>query len=245
MSWVSKGLKKLGKGVKKVGKQVGKAWEKVDDFALPAIGFALGGPGGAALGAAAARGIGDGKFNAGETLKAGVKGYALGSVGQAAGLTGGQGLKTLGSSAVKSLANPVATGGNIIKSQLGMAPSAAGGGGAPSLLNANISADGVIPAAGGMVSRAASAGGGGGAWDMLKNAGSFALKNKDLLLGGLAGYEGYQSDKQADAMRKKQYDLAMQNWNTTAPLRTQGQAQMLDQSLEQMPYARNKYNPFA
>lgn len=109
MSWLSKGLKKIGK-----------AWEKVDDYVLPAAGFLVGGPAGAAVGSAAARGIGDGKFDAGATLGAGVKGYAMGQMAggipgigslgggggaaasQAAGAAGGAGgiggtLKSIGS----------------------------------------------------------------------------------------------------------------------------------------------------
>mgnify|MGYP003403824359 FL=1 len=250
MSWLSKQIKSVGKVAKKAGKAIGKGWEAIDDYALPAVGFALGGPGGAALGAAAARGIGDGKFDPKATLMAGAKGYGMGALGSAAGLTGGQGLKTLGSSALKAVSNPMTTGGNLIKSQLGMSTAPAGaGGGTPSLLNANISADGVTQAAGGAVSRAAQmagGGSGGSGWDMLKNAGKFALDNKDMLLGGLAGYEGYKSDKQADALRKKQLMLAEQNWQGTAPLRTMGQSMMLDQQREDLSgIARNRANPFA
>ena len=244
MSWLSKQIKSVGKVAKKAGKAIGKGWEAIDDYALPAVGFALGGPGGAALGAAAARGIGDGKFDPKATLMAGAKGYGMGALGSAAGLTGGQGLKTLGSSALKAVSNPMATA----RGAMGMGGGSAGGG-APSLLNANISADGVTQAAGGAVSRAAQmagGGSGGGGWDMLKNAGKFALDNKDMLLGGLAGYEGYKSDKQADALRKRQLALADANWQGTAPLRTMGQSMMLDQQREDLSgIARNRANPFA
>ena len=99
------------------------------------------------------------------------------------------------------------------------------------------------------VSRAAQmagGGSGGSGWDMLKNAGKFALDNKDMLLGGLAGYEGYKSDKQADALRKRQLALADANWQGTAPLRTMGQSMMLDQQREDLSgIARNRANPFA
>ncbi len=262
MSWVSKGLKKLGKGVKKVAKGAGKVWEKIDDVALPAVGFALGGPAGVALGSAAARGIGDGKFNAKATLGAGIKGYALGGIGQAAGAVGGKGFEALGSSLKTMGASPVSAVMNGGRAVMGLpAKSGAAAGGVPQFSDAaqRVLADplgsGGVPnikqlavrsmtpgSTGGMVSRAAS---GGGAMDMLKNVGNFALKNNDLLLGGLAGYEGYQNDKRADALRKQRMQMAMGNWNTTAPLRAQGQAQMLDQSLEAMPYARNRYNPFS
>lgn len=95
MSWLSKGLKSAGKGLKKVGKAVGKGWEAIDDYALPAAGFMLAGPAGAGLGAAAARGIGDGKFDAGATLGAGLKGYAGGQLASGLGLQGGEGLSGL------------------------------------------------------------------------------------------------------------------------------------------------------
>lgn len=234
MSWLSKQIKSVGKVAKKAGKAIGKGWEAIDDYALPAVGFALGGPGGAALGAAAARGIGDGKFDPKATLMAGAKGYGMGALGSAAGLTGGQGLRTLGSSALKAVSNPMATGGNLIKSQLGM------GGGANAAQSAGNFGD---------ISNAAvsmGGGSGGGGWDMLKNAGKFALDNKDMLLGGLAGYEGYKSDKQADALRKRQLALADANWQGTAPLRTMGQSMMLDQQREDLSgIARNRANPFA
>lgn len=108
MSMLSKGLRKLGRGAKKlvthprealgnIGKDLGKGWEAVDDYALPAAGFMLAGPGGAAAGAAAARGIGDGRFDPGATLTAGARGYALGQAGQMAGLGGGgSGIRALG-----------------------------------------------------------------------------------------------------------------------------------------------------
>lgn len=121
---------KLGKGLKKVGKAIGKGWEKIDDFALPAVGFALGGPAGAALGSAAARGIGDGKFDLKATALAGAKGYGMGALGSAAGLTGGSGVKALlgsGKAAIGgAISNPVATAGNLMQSQV---PGAGGGGG--------------------------------------------------------------------------------------------------------------------
>lgn len=260
MSWLSKQIKSVGKVAKKAGKAIGKGWEAIDDYALPAVGFALGGPGGAALGSAAARGIGDGKFDPKATLMAGAKGYGMGVAGSAAGLAGGKGFQALGSSAKSILTNPIAAG----QSALGLKNRSGAAGGVPSLLNANISADGVSQAAGGVpniaqlsvrdmtpstVSRAAQmagGGSGGGGWDMLKNAGKFALDNKDMLLGGLAGYEGYKSDKQADALRKRQLALADANWQGTAPLRTMGQSMMLDQQREDLSgIARNRANPFA
>lgn len=221
MSWLSKGLRKAGKGLKRVGKAVGKGWEAIDDYALPAIGFALGGPAGAALGAAGARAIGDGKFNAAETLKAGVKGYALGGLGQAAGLAGGQGMNVLGGSAKAALANPVGTAGKLLGGAVNPS-SAMSAGGAPG-----------------------AAAVGGGKLDMLKKIGGFAMDNSDLLLGGLAGYQGYKADKKADKLRQQQMDLAMQRWNETAPLRKLGQSQMLDQTREDLyPTYRNAANPF-
>jgi len=84
-----------------------------------------------------------------------------------------------------------------------------------------------------------------GVTGLLRNVGTSALKNPDLLMAGLSGLEGYKSDKRADALRKQQQQMAMANWNQTAPLRTMGQSQMMDQSLEAMPYAINRQNPFA
>jgi len=244
MSWVSKGLKKLGKGVKKVAKGAGKVWEKIDDVALPALGFALGGPAGAALGSAAARGIGDGKFNLGATVGAGVKGYALGGLGQAAGLQGGQGVGSLLSSGKAAITNPVGTASRFVQSQVG-----AGGAKSmspPSLLNANISADGVVPAAVKAASGAANPSFMVSIGEGIKKVGGYAMKNPDLILGGLSGIQGYQADKKADALRKQQMQLAMGNWNDTAGLRKMGQSMMLDQSREDLaPLYRNRSNPFS
>lgn len=224
MSWLSKGLKKVGKGVKKVAKGAGKVWEKIDDVALPAIGFALGGPAGAALGSAAARGIGDGKFNLGATVGAGVKGYALGGLGQAAGLQGGQGIGSLLNSGKAALANPIST-----------ASRAMGMGGASA-----------TPAAVQGASAAANPSFMGTMGEGLKKLGGYAMKNPDLILGGLAGVQGYQADKKADALRKQQMQLAMQNWNDTAGLRKMGQGMMLDQTREDLaPLYRNRSNPFS
>lgn len=240
MSWLSKGVKGLGKGLKKVGKAVGKGWEAIDDYALPAIGFAVGGPGGAALGAAAARGIGDGKFNAKETLLAGAKGYAGGQLAGAAGLKGGQGLKVLGGSAKGALSNPIATGGNIVKSKLGM--------GGPNA--AQVASD---PTAGGMIGSwrpptagAAAASGAGGYRDTLKKIGGFAMDNLPVIAGGLAGVEGYKADKRAGKLRDKQLAMAEQNWNERAGLRTLGRDMMMNQQLEDLSgIYRNPSNPFA
>jgi hypothetical protein len=126
MSWLSKGLKSAGKGLKKLGKNAGKVWEKVDDYVLPAAGFMLAGPAGAGLGSAAARGIGDGKFDAGATLGAGIKGYGMGQMASMAGLQGGQGFDLLGG---------------------GGGGAAAAGGAAPSMASAG--APGAAPAASG------------------------------------------------------------------------------------------------
>jgi hypothetical protein len=131
MSWLSKGLKKAGKGLKKLGKNAGKVWEAVDDYALPAVGFALGGPAGAALGSATARGIGDGKFNPKAVAGAGLKGYAMGQLGSMAGLQGGQGLRSLGSSAGNMVRNPGAIASNVMGGgpAANISPAASSGGG--------------------------------------------------------------------------------------------------------------------
>ncbi len=257
MSWLSKQIKSVGKVAKKAGKAIGKGWEAIDDYALPAVGFALGGPAGAALGSAAARGIGDGKFDPKATLMAGAKGYGMGVAGSAAGLAGGKGFQALGSSAKSILTNPIAAG----QSALGLKNRSGAAGGVPTIEPLSVrsmtpgsevpnipslSVRDMTPSTVSRAAQMAGGGSGGSGWDMLKNAGKFALDNKDMLLGGLAGYEGYKSDKQADALRKRQLALADANWQGTAPLRTMGQSMMLDQQREDLSgIARNRANPFA
>lgn len=105
-SWLKKQVRSVGKVVKKSAKAFGKGWEAIDDYALPAVGFALGGPAGAAAGSAAARTIGNGRFNAKATLLAGAKGYAGGQLASGLGVTGGKGFDQLGSSAKNLILNP-------------------------------------------------------------------------------------------------------------------------------------------
>lgn len=213
MSWLSKGLKKVGKVAKKGLKAVGKGWEAIDDYVAPAVGFALGGPAGAAAGSALARATGNGKLDLKQTALAGLKGYAGGQLAGAVGLSGGQGLKTLGSSAISAATNPVATAGSVLKSQVpGVAGAAAGG----------------APAAGGM----------GG----LQKLGSLAQP----IMGGLAMYEGYKTDKEADKLRKKQLAMAEGSYNERAPMRTLGRDLMLNQTPPDLSYIyANSSNPFS
>lgn len=196
MSWVSKGLKKVGKGIKQVGKAAGKAWEAVDDFALPAVGFALGGPAGAALGAAAARGIGDGKFDPKATALAGAKGYIGGQLAGTAGLKGGQGLKVLGSSAKTALSNPMATAGNVLRSQV------PGAGAAPGVTQG--------AAGGGSI--------GGGALKMVGGVPGLV----DLGLGAYSAYQGHKDGQRADKLQQQALDLAMARDAELAPMRAAG-----------------------
>ena len=237
MSWLSKGLKKVGKTVKKVGKGVGKAWEKIDDIALPAVGFALGGPAGAALGAAAARGIGDGKFDAKATLMAGAKGYAGGQVAGMAGLKGGQGLKVLGSSAKNLVTNPtsILSGGRQAAS--GAVP------------NLNIGAD-FTPTVSSAINTAAPAAQGAGGWmGGLKKVGDIASgvqKIAQPVMGGLAMYEGYKNDKKSEDLMKQQLQMAQQSYGERAPLRTLGRDLMLNQTPPDLSYIyANSSNPFS
>ena len=65
MSWLSKQIKSVGKVAKKAGKAIGKGWEAIDDYALPAVGFALGGPAGAAAAAVATSPAPDGGSSGG------------------------------------------------------------------------------------------------------------------------------------------------------------------------------------
>lgn len=196
-------FKKLGKLGKKVGKAIGKGWEKVDDFALPALGFALGGPGGAALGAAAARGIGDGKFDPKATALAGAKGYVGGQVAGGLGLKGGQGLKMLGGSARSALSNPGTLAMNAGRSVMG--------GGAP--------VQGGTPGA--------PMDGGGGRFDTLKRIGGGILDNSDLILGGLSAYEAQKQGARADKMSQAQLDFERQQYAERAPLRQLGMQGLL------------------
>lgn len=239
MSWLSKGLKKVGKVAGKGLKAVGKGWEKIDDFALPAIGFALGGPAGAALGSAAARGIGDGKFDPKATLIAGAKGYGAGALGSAAGLTGGQGLKALGSSALKAAGNPA----GALKSVTGMGGGGGAGGAVPNL---SIGAD-FTPKVTSILDKAPAASGGwmGG----LKKVGDVAGGLQRLaqpVLGGLAMREGYQNDKRAQKLNDEQLQLARQSYGERAPLRTLGRDLMLDQTPPDLSHIyANSSNPFS
>ncbi len=135
MSMLSKGLKKVGKGLKSVGKKVGKAWEKVDDYVLPAAGFMLGGPAGAALGSAAARGIGDGKFDPKATAMAGVKGYAMGQMGSSLGLQGGKGVSGLLNSGKGLVSGGMAPSASMASGGAPVAAQAASGGGGGGFLS--------------------------------------------------------------------------------------------------------------
>lgn len=220
MSWVSKQLKSVGKVAKKAGKAIGKGWEAIDDVALPAVGFALGGPAGAAAGAAAARAIGDGKFNAKATLMAGAKGAAMGAMGSAAGLTGGAGLKALGSSALKAAANPLTTAGSVLKSQVpGMGGGAAGG-----------------AAGGGILG-----GGGFGLGDALQ-LGSGALS----AFGGYkAGQQQEAAMKRAQGLQDRALQFADQQYNERAPYRKLGMEMALNQTPEDVSSLFATSNPFA
>lgn len=157
----------------------------------------------------------------------------------------GKGLKSVG-----KIALPVVGGlvGGPAGAALGGALSGAIGNGKPKL--GNIAGGALTGALTGGTGSALLKGGAaavakGGIGGALKNLGTSALKNPDLLMAGLSGLEGYKSDKRADALRKQQQQLAMANWSQTMPLRTMGQSQMLNQSLEPLPYAINRQNPFA
>lgn len=212
-------FKKVGKGLKKIGKGVGKAWEKIDDFALPAVGFALGGPAGAALGSAAARGIGDGKFNAKATLLAGAKGYAGGQLASSAGLVGGKGIGTLGSSARSALSNPISSA----KSMMGMG--GGGGGGQAAMASPAVSA------------------GGGGSMGGLRRVGKFAMDNIDPILGGLAAYEGYRADKRGQKLQDRALALQEQEYAMRAPLRQKAMGMLMEDEPARLPRYRSQ-NPF-
>lgn len=242
MSWLSKQVKSIGKVAKKGLKAVGKGWEAIDDYAAPAIGFALGGPAGAALGSAAARGIGDGKFDPKATLIAGAKGYGAGALGSAAGLTGGQGLKALGSSALKTAGNPV----GALKSVTGMGGGGGAGGAVPNLSIGADLAPSVTSAAAGAAPAAAGAGGWMGGLKKVGDVAGGLQRLAQPVLGGLAMYEGYKNDKQAQKLNDEQLQLARQSYGERAPLRTLGRDLMLDQTPPDLSHIyANSSNPFS
>lgn len=198
----------LWKQIKKGAKKVGKAWEKVDDFVLPAVGFALGGPGGAALGSAAARGIGDGKFNAKATLVAGAKGYAGGQLAGAAGLQGGQGFGALGSSAKAALTNPGATVSRL---------TGVGGGGA----SASVAPGGAASTGGTMAAA-------GGKMDKLRAVGGFLGRNSDAILSGVNMVQGARSQGKADKLNAEALALAKARDAELAQLRQAGVSRLMN-----------------
>ncbi len=94
------------------------SWKKIlnkaKDIALPTIGFALGGPAGAALGGGIAGSVGHGRFDAKRALMGAGSGYLGGRLGSAAGLQGSKGFGELGGS-VKNLFTAGNIGGAIGK----------------------------------------------------------------------------------------------------------------------------------
>lgn len=91
-----KGVKSLvthpGKAITNIGHSLGDAWEMIDDPALTILGGAIGGPGGAALGAGLAKAVGNGKPQWGKVLKnaaiAGTGAYGLSKLGGVSGALG-------------------------------------------------------------------------------------------------------------------------------------------------------------
>jgi hypothetical protein len=141
-------------------------------------------------------------------------------------IPGGQaleaGLKTIGGggSFGDNLKNTLVRDASIASLALG------GGGGAL----------GQVPAAGGWM---------GG----LKKVGSAASGLQKLaqpVLGGLAMYEGYKNDKQAQKLNDEQLQLARQSYGERAPLRTLGRDLMLDQTPPDLSHIyANSSNPFS
>lgn len=208
-------LKSIGRGIKRVGKGIGKAWEKIDDYALPAVGFALGGPAGAALGSAAARGIGDGKFNAKATLGAGVKGYVGGQLAGMAGVKGGQGVGSMLSSGKSALTNPGVTASRLV-----------GGGG-----GSNFVAGGGAP-------------GGGGVGGTIRSIGGFLKDNPDLILAGASAVQGSRQQGKADKMNQRALDMAEQRYRETAGLREMGMDRLLNTPRLDLSAMYQTENPF-
>mgnify|MGYP000747668811 CR=1 FL=1 len=177
-------------------------------------------------------------FDAKATLLAGAKGGAMGALGSAAGLVGGSGLKALGSSALKVASNPVGAALNVGKAQLGIG---GGGNAAPSLLTANISADGVIPAAANAVGQGA----GRSVLGTIGNAIGGVQGAMDLGLGGLSAYQGYKAQQKADKLQGQALDLAKARDAELAPMR---QAAIQKLMAAQRPDLSSDFasaNPFA
>lgn len=95
---------------------------RAKNIALPAAGFALGGPLGAAAGGALAGAVGQGRPKLSNIAGGALAGGAAGFGGQALGMTGGQGLGALGGSARTLL-----TGGGGSQGAIGRIGSAISG----------------------------------------------------------------------------------------------------------------------
>jgi len=198
-----RGAARLVTDPKRAVRNIGRSWEKVDDVVLPAVGFALGGPAGAALGSAAARGVGDGKFNAGATLKSAATGYAGGQLASGLGLQGGKGF------------------GALLDSGKGLVPGMGGGAGAPSVASAAPSVAGAGGSGIGSV-------GGGGIGGILKSVGGWAKDNPELLLGGISAIQGAQQQSKANKLQQQALDLAAQPWHETSALRAQALKSLME-----------------
>jgi hypothetical protein len=213
-------VQSLVRDPKKWARNVGRSYEKVDDIALPAIGFMLAGPAGAAAGSALARGFGDGKFDPKATAIAGLKGYAGGQLASGVGLVGGKGLSGLASSA------------------RGLVPGMGGGagGGAASV------ASGATSAASGAASPSIGSSLMGG----LKSVGGFAKDNPDLILGAAQAYQGAREQGKADDLSKRALELAEQPWNETAGLRRQSLRSLMNPTRTDLSgIYGGQSNPFA
>jgi len=89
-------------GLGKVFKKIGKAFRKIAQPVLTVVGFAMGGPQGAAIGSSIGGGVRRGKFDLKNAVTDAVGGYTVGSIGAGMGLKGGQGIKSLWGAGGKS-----------------------------------------------------------------------------------------------------------------------------------------------
>jgi hypothetical protein len=256
MSWLSKGLKKIGKS--KITRGIGKVIDFGADFVpIPGVkeGLNLGGKllQGQNLKKAALGTAGDfvmgGLASKAKGLLGGAK--AAAGAGDIAKKLGGIDIasKYIGQGATDNAARAIAAGnagggflgglkkvgGSIISSQLPGAIQSFAGGGSPGLSQAaGAIAQGGKP---GIVDQIGSFLGGG-----LKKIGGV-----DGLLGaGALGYGAYQQ-KQAGDMRDKALKLIEQDYATRAPLRTMGLSGMLNETPPDLSgvFAGATDNPFS
>lgn len=197
MGW----LKKVLNGVKKV--------------AAPAIGFALGGPAGAAAAGALAGAIGNGKPKLSNIAGGAASGLAGGALLGGAGVVGSQGIGTAVNSAkelgLRKLGTNLVSG--AVRSQ--------------------------IPGAGAQTSQSP---GGGFGWQDAIGLGSAAMAGYG---GYQAGRQQDAAMQRGNALQDRAIQFAEGDWADRAPMRKLGQSMMLDQAPEEVSGIYATSNPMA